>query len=107
MECREDILDLGTEELGSSSKGIPILSQNALVVVDVRLFLLMVGSGGEGTSLQELIDGPGDLDLTGVGSALVVDEWIKRGLGSQKSLDSHGGKDLCKQCKVDGIVESQ
>jgi len=107
IECREDILDLGTEELGRSSERVPILPQNALVIVDTRLFLLVVSPGGERASIQKVIDRPGHFNLTGVRSALVVNERIKGGLGSEKSLDTHRGQDLSEQCEMDGIIESQ
>ena len=83
------------------------MPQNALVVVNVRLVLLMVSPCGERTSIQKVIDRPGDLDLTRVGSTLVMDERIKGGLGSEESLNAHSGEDLSEQCEVDCIVESQ
>ena len=106
IECREDILDLGTEELGRSPERVPVLPQNALVVVDGRLFLFVVSSGCEGASIQKVVNRPGDLNLTGVRSALVVNERIEGGLGSEESLNTHGGEDLCKQREMDGIIEN-
>ena len=106
IESREDILDLGAKELRGSSKRVPVLPQNTLVLVDVCL-LLVVSPCSEGASIQEVVDRPSDLDLTGVGSAFIVDERVKGGLGSEKSLDAHGSEDLGKQCKVDGVIECQ
>lgn len=83
------------------------MPQDALVIIDVRLFFLMISAGGEGTSIQKSIDSPGNLDLTRVGSALVVNERIEGGLGPEKGLNTHSGEDLCKQREMDGIIESQ
>ena len=82
------------------------MPQDTLVVVDVRLFFLMIDVCGEGASIQKSIDSPGNLDLTRVRPALVMNERIKGGLGSQKGLNAHGSKDLCKQREMDGIIES-
>ena len=67
----------------------------------------MVSPRGEGTSIQKVVDSPGDLDLTGMGSAFVMNERIKGRLGSEESLNAHSGEDLSEQCEMDGIVESQ
>lgn len=106
IECREDILDLGTEELRRSPERVPVLPQNTLVVVNGCLFLFVVSSGGEGASIQEVVNRPGDLDLTGMRSALVVDERIKGGLGSEESFNTHSGEDLGEQREMDGIIEN-
>ena len=107
IKCRQDVLDLGTEELGRSSERIPILPQNTLIVIDVRLVLFVVSACGEVTSIQKVVDRPGDLDLTRVRSAFVMNEGIEGGLSSEESLDAHSGEDLSEQCEMDGIVENQ
>ena len=67
----------------------------------------MVSACGKRASLQKGIDRPRNLDLAGVRSTLVMDKWIKGALGSEKGFNTHGGEYLCKQCEVNGIVESQ
>ena len=83
------------------------MPQDTLVVVDVRLFFLMIGACGEGASIQKSIDSPGNLDLARVGSALVVNERVEGGLGPEESLDAHGGEDLSKQGEMGSIIEGQ
>ena len=107
IKCRQDVLDLGTEELRRSSERIPILPQNTLIVVDVGLVLLMISACGEVTSIQKVVDRPGDLDLTRVGSAFVVNERVEGGLGSEESLNAHSSEDLSEQRDMNGIVENQ
>lgn len=90
----EDVLNLGTKELRGGSKRVPILPQNTLVVIDVGLFLVVLSTCGERASFQKVEDGPGDLDLTRVGAAVIVDEWIKGSLGAEKSFNAHGSEEL-------------
>lgn len=107
IKCRQDVLDLGTEELRRSSERVPILPQDTLIVVDVRLVLVVIGACGEVTSVQKAVDRPSDLDLTGVGSAFVMDEWIEGGLGSEESFNAHSSEDLGEQRDMNGVVENQ
>jgi hypothetical protein len=77
IEGREDILNLGTEELRGGSKRVPVLPEDTLIVVDAGLFLFMVGAGSEGAAVQKVVDCPGHFNLTGVGPAFIVDKRIK------------------------------
>lgn len=83
------------------------MPQNTLIIVNVGLFFLMVSSRGEGASLQKTVNRPSDLDLTWVGSALIVDEGVEGGLGPEEGLDAHGGEDLSKQGEMGSIIEGQ
>ena len=67
----------------------------------------MVGPCGERASIQKVVNRPGDLNLTWVGPALIVNERVERGLSSEEGLDTHSGKDLSEQGEMGSIIESQ
>ena len=82
IEGGEDVLDLGAKKLSGSSKRVPVLPQNTLVLVDASFAFVVVNACGEGAFLQKVIDRPGDLNLTRVRSALVMYERVEGVFGS-------------------------
>lgn len=103
-QCRENILHLRTEELGSSTQRVTILPQLALISRDM---LLLLDRDAEMSTGHQVVNVPGNLNLSWVRPGDFVDEGIERALSSQHCLCTHGSADLGKQDHVCRLVKSQ
>lgn len=100
----EHVLDERAHELRRGAERVAVLAQDALVVLDLDVLLVL---DGKPASLEERADVARDLDLTRVRARDVVDEGRERALVPDHGLDSERRQGLREKREVVRVVQRE
>ena len=104
LERREDVLDLGTQELGGRPQRVPVLPQLPLVLRNVHFVLFL---DGELRAIEETADVLRDLNLPGMGTTGVMDEGVEGTDSADHGFRAHGRANLGEEREVGRLVEGE